>query len=125
LNKWFVEEYHKRYGKYPTYPCYHAYQAVYSYKAAVERAASLVSGWPTKEEIAKAMVGISIQTPSGHLMIREDHNGIEDVLLGFTKITPDYPFPILDPKRMEVFPAHMVNPPVGIRTEDWIKSWEV
>jgi branched-chain amino acid transport system substrate-binding protein len=125
LNKWFVAEYHKRFGKYPTYPCYHAYQAVYAYKAAVERAASLVGGWPTQEEIAKAMVGLSIQTPSGHLMIREDHNGIEDVLLGFTKLTPDYPFPILDPGRMEVFPAHMVNPPVGIRTEDWINGWEV
>ncbi|RMF89136.1 MAG: hypothetical protein D6736_08955 [Nitrospinota bacterium] len=125
LNKWFVEEYHKRYGKYPTYPCYHAYQALYTYKAAVEKAASLVGGWPTQEEIAKAMVGISIETPSGHLAIREDHNGIEDVLLGFTKLTPDYPFPILDPNRMEVFPAHMVNAPVGIRTEDWINSWQV
>jgi len=125
LNKWFVEEYHNRYGKWPTYPCYHAYQAMYSYKAAIEKAASLVGGWPSKEEIAKAMVGLSIQTPSGHLMIREDHNGIEDVLLGFSKKTGDYPFPILDPERMEVFPAHMVNPPVGIRTEDWIKSWKV
>lgn len=125
LNKWFVEGYHKKYGKYPTYPCYHAYQATYAYKTAVEKAASLVGGWPTKEEIAKAMVGLSIQTPSGHLMIREDHNGIEDVLLGFTKLTPDHPFPILDPARMEVFPAHMVNAPVGIRTEDWIESWKV
>ncbi|MFQ5931934.1 MAG: ABC transporter substrate-binding protein, partial [Nitrospiraceae bacterium] len=125
LNKWFVEEYHKTYGKYPTYPCYHAYQAIYSYKAAVEKAGALVGGWPTKEEIAKVMVGISIETPSGHLTIREDHNGIEDVLLGFSKLTPDYPFPILDPNRLEVFPAHTVNAPVGVRTEDWINSWKV
>ncbi len=125
LNKWFVEEYQKRYGKYPTYPCYHAFQALYAYKAAVEKAAALVGGWPTQEEIAQAMVRLSIETPSGHLSIREDHNGIEDVLLGFTKLTPNYPFPILDPNRMEVFPAHMVNAPVGIRTEDWINSWQV
>jgi branched-chain amino acid transport system substrate-binding protein len=125
LNKLFVEEYHKRYGKYPTYPCYHAYQAMYTYKTAVEKAASLVGGWPTIEEIAKAAVGLSIQTPSGHLMIREDHNGIEDVLLGFSKLVPGYPFPILDPDRTEVFPAHMVNAPVGIRTVDWINSWKV
>jgi len=125
LNKWFVEEYQKRYGKYPTYPCYHAYQAMYTYKNAVERAATLVGRWPTIEEIAKAAVGLSIQTPSGHLMIREDHNGIEDVLLGFSKSVPEFPFPILDPKRLEVFPAHMVNAPVGIRTVDWIKGWKV
>ena len=125
LNKWFVEEYHKRYGKYPTYPCYHAYQAMYTYKNAVEKAGTLVGGWPTIEEISKAAVGLSIQTPSGHLMIREDHNGIEDVLLGFSKRVPEFPFPILDPKRMEVFPAHVVNAPVGIRTVDWINSWKV
>ncbi|NIO21114.1 MAG: branched-chain amino acid ABC transporter substrate-binding protein, partial [Candidatus Aenigmarchaeota archaeon] len=100
---WFVEEYHRTYGKYPTYPCYHAYQAMYTYKHAVEKAAALVGGWPTIEEIAKAAVGLSIQTPSGHLMIREDHNGVEDVLLGFSKRVPGYPFPILDPKRLEVF----------------------
>jgi branched-chain amino acid transport system substrate-binding protein len=125
LNKWFVEEYHKKYGKYPTYPCYHAYQAMYTYKNAVEKAGTLVGGWPTIEEISKAAVGLSIQTPSGHLMIREDHNGIEDVLLGFSKRVPEFPFPILDPKRMEVFPAHVVNAPVGIRTVDWINSWKV
>ena len=125
LNKWFVEEYHKRYGKYPTYPCYHAYQAMYTYKHAVERAAALVGGWPTIEEIAEAAVGLSIQTPSGHLMIREDHNGIEDVLLGFSKKVPEFPFPILDPRRLEVFPAHMVNAPVGVRTVDWIQGWKV
>jgi len=124
LNKWFVEKYQKRFGKYPTYPCYHAYQAMYTYKHAVEKAAGLVGGWPTIEEIAKAAVGLSIQTPSGHLMIREDHNGVEDVLLGFSKRVPGYPFPILDPKRLEVFPAHMVNAPVGIRTVDWINSWK-
>jgi branched-chain amino acid transport system substrate-binding protein len=125
LNKWFVEEYNKRYGKYPTYPCYHAYQAMYTYKHAVERAAALVGGWPTIEEIAEAAVGLSIQTPSGHLMIREDHNGIEDVLLGFSKKVPEFPFPILDPRRLEVFPAHMVNAPVGVRTVDWIQGWKV
>jgi branched-chain amino acid transport system substrate-binding protein len=124
LNKWFVEEYHKRYGKYPTYPCYHAYQAIYAYKYAVEKAAKLVGGWPSIEEIADAMTGLTFPTPSGTLTIREDHNGIEDVLVGITKLTPKYPFPILDPKRLEVFPASQVNAPVGIRTVDWVNSWK-
>jgi branched-chain amino acid transport system substrate-binding protein len=125
LNKWFVEEYHKTYGKYPTYPCYHAYQAMYAYKYAVEKAAKAAGTWPTLEQVSKAMTGLSFPTPSGTLTIREDHNAIEDVLVGFTKLTPKYPFPILDPKRLEVFPAKQVNPPIGVRTVDWINGWKV
>jgi branched-chain amino acid transport system substrate-binding protein len=124
LNKWFVAEYKKRYGKYPTYPCYHAYQAIYAYKNAVEKAAKTAGGWPSADEIAKAMNGLSFPTPSGTLTFREDHNAIEDVLVGITKLTPQYPFPILDPKRLEVFPAKDVIAPVGTRTVDWINSWK-
>jgi len=124
LNKWFVETYHKLYNKYPTYPCYHAYQAIYTYKAAVEKAASLTGGWPSKEEISKAAAGLSIQTPSGILTIGDDHNGREDVLVGISKKVKGYSFPILDPERLGVFPSLMVNAPPGIRTEDWINSWK-
>jgi branched-chain amino acid transport system substrate-binding protein len=124
LNKWFVESYYERYNKYPSYPCYHAYQAIFAYKAAVEKAASLVGHWPSKEEISKAAAGLMIETPSGLLEIGEDHNGKEDVLVGISKKVKGYPFPILDPEKMAIFPAHQVNAPVGIRTEDWIKSWE-
>lgn len=125
LNKWFVEDYHKKYGKYPTYPCYHAAQAIYTYKAAVEKAASLVGGWPSKEEISKAASGLSLETPSGILTIGEDHNGREDVLIGISKKVKGFDFPILDPDKMAIYPSHMVNAPVGIRTEDWINSWSV
>jgi branched-chain amino acid transport system substrate-binding protein len=68
------------------------------------------------------MTGLSFPTPSGMLTIREDHNGIEDCLVGITKLTPKYPFPILD--KTEVFPAAQVNPPVGTKTVDWINSWK-
>jgi branched-chain amino acid transport system substrate-binding protein len=125
LNKWFVDEYNKRYGKYPTYPCYHAWQAIYAYKAAVEKAASLTGGWPSQEEIGKSAAGLSLETPSGILNIGQDHNGREDVLVGFSKKVKGFPFPILDPDRLAIFPAHMVNAPEGIRTEDWINSWQV
>ncbi len=122
LQKWFVAEYHKRYGKYPTYPCYHAFQAIYAYKHAVEKAAKAVGGWPTPDEISKALSGLTFPTPSGLLTIREDHNGYEDCLVGITKMTAKYPFPILD--KMEIFPAAQVNPPVGTKTVDWINSWK-
>ncbi|MBW1680279.1 MAG: ABC transporter substrate-binding protein [Deltaproteobacteria bacterium] len=124
LNKWFVEEFHKRYNKYPSYPCYHAYQAIFTYKAAVEKAGALTGGWPSKEEISMAASGLSIETPSGILTIGTDHNGREDVLVGISKKIKGYPFPILDPDRMAIFPAHQVNAPAGIRTADWIDGWK-
>ncbi len=125
LNKWFVEEYKKRYDKYPTYPSYHAFQAIASYKTAVEKAASLVGGWPTIEEISKALSGLSLETPSGYLSINRDHNAREDCLVGISKKVDGYPFPILDPDHLEVFPSFQVNAPAGISTEDWIKGWKV
>lgn len=123
LNKWFVNEYFKRYKKYPHHNCYHAYQAIYTYKTAVEKAGNLTGGWPSKAEIAEAATNLTIQTPSGWLEIGSDHDGKEDVLVAVTKKFKDYSFPILDPDKMSVYPAHQVNPPVGIRTEDWIASW--
>jgi branched-chain amino acid transport system substrate-binding protein len=124
MNKWFVQEYKKRYDKYPTYPSYHAFQAIASYKTAVEKANSLVGGWPSIEEIADALGNMSLETPSGYLSINKDHNGREDCLVGITKKTKDYPFPILDPARLEVFPSFEVNAPAGMTTEDWIKGWK-
>ena len=126
LNKWFVEEYTKRYGKYPTYPCYHAAQAMTAFKTALGKAIAMVGGWPEPDEFAEAMTNLCCETPSGLLMIREDHNGVEDsTLVGVTKMVPEVEpkFPIL--VNTEAYPAHLVNPPVGIRTEDWIKSWKV
>ncbi|MBS3808875.1 MAG: ABC transporter substrate-binding protein, partial [Desulfobacterales bacterium] len=124
LNKKFVESYKKEYGKYPSYPCYHAYQAIYGYKHAVEKAVSLVGGWPSKKEIALAATNLSFETPSGILNIGGDHNAREDVLVGETKKVKSFDFPILDPDESSVFPAPEVNPPVGIRTLDWIESWK-
>ena len=71
-----------------------------------------------------AAAGLTIETPSGNLIIGEDHNGREDVLVGISKKVSGFEFPILDPERMAIFPAHQVNAPAGIRTEDWIESWK-
>lgn len=124
LNKWFVNEYKKRYKKYPSYPSYHAFQALASYKTAVEKAGSLVGGWPKIEEVAKAMGNMSLEVPSGYLVIDSDHNAREDCLVGISKKVKGYPFPILDPDRLEVFPSFQVNAPAGLTTEDWIKGWK-
>ena len=117
-----MQEFHKRYKKYPTYPSYHAFQAIASYKTAVEKASSLVGGWPGIEQIAKALGNMSLETPSGYLTIDRDHNAREDCLVGISKKVKGYPFPILDPDRRMVYPSIQVDATSGLTTEDSINK---
>jgi branched-chain amino acid transport system substrate-binding protein len=121
LQKEFVEGYYAKYGVYPVYPAYHMWQAIFAYKAAVEKAVALTGEWPEIDDIIKAFENLVIQTPNGHLIMREDHNGVEPMLYGLSVHTPKYPFPAM--KDPLIFSAELVNPPVGVSTLDWIKSW--
>ncbi|MFD3005278.1 ABC transporter substrate-binding protein [Thermus tengchongensis] len=117
----FVEEYRRRFNRYPVYPSYHMAQALLAMRAGYERALRATGGrWPTKEEFVQALVGLEIKTFTGKIRIREDHQAIEDALFGQTVQTPQYPFAILE--RMILFPASMVNPPVGVRSVDWVRT---
>ena len=124
LHKEFVDGYRARYGRYPIYPSYHMYQAVAGVKAAYEKAMKAAGGaWPSLDQAIKAFEGIEYRVPPGRTMtIRGDHNGIEPAIMGLTKHDPKYPFAILD--RMMVFPAAEVNPPLGVKSNDWIDSWK-
>lgn len=124
LHKEFVEGYKGRFGRYPIYPSYHMYQAVAGVKAAYEKAMKDGGGaWPTVDAVIKAFEGIEYRVPPGRTMtVRTDHNGIEPALVGLTKHTPQYPFATLD--RIKIFPAEEVNPPLGVKTNDWIDGWK-
>jgi len=69
LNKNFVESYRKAYDAPPSYNAEGAYVATYAYKQAIEEAGSTDG-----EAIAKALRGISLDTPTGTLKIREGDN---------------------------------------------------
>lgn len=117
----FVEEYRRRYNRYPVYPSYHMTQAMLAMRAGYERALKATGGrWPTREEFARSLVGLEIKTFTGTIRIREDHQAVEDALYGVTLQTPQYPFAILD--QVIVFPANTVNPPVGVKSIDWVRS---
>ncbi len=124
LHKEFVEGYRAKYGRYPIYPSYHMYQAVAGVKAAYEKAINDGRGaWPKVDAVIRAFEGIEYRVPPGRTMtVRGDHNGTEPAIVGVTKHTPQYPFAILD--KITVFPASEVNPPLGVKTNDWIDSWK-
>ncbi|GAB5601663.1 ABC transporter substrate-binding protein [Thermus sp. FJN-A] len=117
----FVEEYWRRFNRYPVYPSYHMTQALLAMRAGYERALRGTGGrWPTREEFAQALVGLEVKTFTGSIRIREDHQAVEDALYGVTAHTPQYPFAVLE--RMILFPKELVNPPVGLRSADWVKT---
>ena len=114
LNKQFVEKFHRRWNEYPNYAAEGAYTALYLMKAAVEKANRLAGGWPDNEQIVAALEGISIASPAGFISIRpQDHSAYKDVVIGFSKNLPQYPFPVWDPARIITMPVRSVTAPPG------------
>ena len=54
------------------------------------------------------------------IAMREDGQGLQDNLVGVTKMTPNYPFPVLDD--LTLFPATITQAPVGIKAVEWAKT---
>lgn len=103
-NKKFVAAYHERYGAYPSYNSQGAYAAIYTYKAAIEKAGSVDA-----DKVIAALEGLTVDSPSGTFTIRpEDHQAVVNGNWGVTKADPNYPIRILSPLR--VFPGSEITP---------------
>ncbi len=112
LNKSFVERYYTRWKEYPNFEAEGAYTALYLLKTAVERANKLTGGWPDTDAIISQLEGLSFESPAGYIFIRPDnHQGYKDTITGFSMKSPDYPFPILDPKRIVTIPIRNITAP--------------
>ncbi len=106
-NKAFTEAYFNKYKNYPSYNAHGAYGAVYTYKAAVEKAGSVA-----KAAIVGALEGINVDLPVGNITIRAgDHQAVTDACWGKTAADPEYPIRILNP--MKVFKGADVTPAVA------------
>jgi branched-chain amino acid transport system substrate-binding protein len=130
-NKTFVEKYHKRFNEYPNFQAEGGYTTTFMLKAAIEKANRLVGGWPEDDAIIAMLEGMMIAGPAGYVYIRPDnHQGYKDALIGFSKNTSEYPFPILDPARIITIPIRSITAPPGwpkgdpTSTFTWIdKTW--
>ena len=106
MNKNFVKAYKNSYGVYPSYNAEGAYGAVYTYKAAAEKAKST-----DKEDIINTLPGMTVEIPAGRILIRkEDHQAVIDGCWGKTAYSPDYPIEILKP--YYIFKGTEITPPV-------------
>ena len=119
--KSFVDGYRQRFNEYPIYPCHHMAQAFSALQAAYAKAIAAKSGgWPNDQELADAFRGLTFDTPTSTITLREDGQGLEDQLVGLSSHGDRFPFAV--PRDMVIFPAAMVSTPVGQKSVDWLKS---
>lgn len=121
LNRWFSSAYRKRFGVAPSFTSYHIVQAILGTKAAYEKAKAAANGKdPDQNQIIAAFTGSSFETPSGttRMALGNGHQGIQGTAYGMTKMVGGR----LTVVNVTRYAAEEVNPPDGIKSEDWIKS---
>lgn len=122
LNNWFRKAYAERYGTPPTYPAYKMVQAILGLKAATEKASAGKPDRPSDEAVIAAFEHLSYETPSGpvDMKIGNGHQAVQSTAYGRFKFDPASGQPTLTEVR--VYSADCVNPPDGVKSEDWIKG---
>lgn len=121
LNRWFRKAYETRFGSLPVFTSYHIVQAIFGAKAAYEKAQAAANGKnPDREQIIAAFEGLTFETPSGttKMSLGKGHQGIQGTAYGMTKRVGGK----LTITNVTNYTAEDVNPPEGVRSEDWIKS---
>jgi len=121
LNRWFRSAYEKRYSTPPPFAAYHMVQAILGSKAAYEKAKSAAGGKaPDQEQVIAAFEGLSFETPSGttKMALGKGHQGIQPTVYGMTKAVDGK----LTMTNVTHYAAEQVNPPEGVKSDDWIKS---
>lgn len=116
LNTWFRDAYKARFGVLPTYPSYHMAQALLAVKAAADKA-----GASDQDAVIGSLTGLEWDTPSGMVKmgLANGHQAIQDTAYGTFKLSDDGQGTLVDIVR---FKAECVNPPVGVKSIDWINS---
>ena len=114
LNAQFVKKFHDRWKEYPNFQAEGSYTTLYMLKLAIEKANRLMGGWPDEDAIIAMLEGLSYDSPAGYVHIRADnHQGYKDGITGFSVQTKDYPFPVLDQKRVITVPIRSITAPPG------------
>lgn len=123
LNDWWFQGYQKAYNVYPVQAPYRMAQALLGLKAAVEKAMAANNGKkPSMEQVAAALRGLEWDSPAGKIKMAlgNGHQAIQDTAIARTKWDSSKKMvTLVDISR---FPAECVNPPAGVKSEDWINS---
>lgn len=117
----FTAAYQARFNQPSIYPCHHMAQALSALQAAYTKAIAAKGGaWPNDQELAAAFRGLTFDTPTATITIREDGQGLEDQIVGLSSHSPAYPYAV--PEKMILYPAAGISAPVGQKSVDWLKT---
>ncbi|HEU4377087.1 MAG TPA: ABC transporter substrate-binding protein, partial [Hyphomicrobiaceae bacterium] len=122
LAKEFVAWHADKFKDYPNWEADRAYFALASYKAAVEAAAKAKGGWPSQQDVAGALVGLSVDSLGGKGSWRKDQIADQTFVQGFSTHKNNYDFVTLDPARIETMYSVDLQKPAGANFWDWLKS---
>ena len=122
LNKWFIAAYKDRFGQYPSGPSYQYGQAVLAVKIAYDAAAKKAGGFPTQDQVIEALKGAEFESfsTSVKMALGDGHQAITENGYGITKW--DANAGELKLEKVKFYPAQCVNPPEGVKSEEWIKA---
>ncbi|WP_029353771.1 ABC transporter substrate-binding protein [Bosea sp. 117] len=121
-NAWFRKAYNDKTKEWPSYPSYHMVQSLMAAKLAYEKAqGGDAAKVPSKEEVAKALAGLSFEGPSGkvEMSLGKGHQAVQEMVYGRVKKDADGNITFVDVVR---YPPERVNPPEGTTSADWIKA---
>jgi branched-chain amino acid transport system substrate-binding protein len=121
FNSWFRDSFETKYMSAPSYPAYHMVQTLLAAKAAYEKAqGGEAAKVPSTDEIARALTGLTFDGPSGTVKMNlgNGHQATQEVVYGSVK-QDGGKLLVVDIRR---YPAEKVNPPDGVKADEWIKS---
>ncbi len=123
LNDWWWSLYQNANHVYPTQAPFRMAQALMGLKLAVEKAMAANGGQkPSTEQLAAALTGMEWDSPGGkiRMVLGDGHQAIQETAIGRTRYDPAKKMVTLE--QIQRFPAECVNPPIGVKSEDWING---
>jgi branched-chain amino acid transport system substrate-binding protein len=121
LNRWFRKAFEEKFKVAPTYPAYKMAQAMLGVKAAFDKAQAANGGKrPSQDQVIAAFEKSSFEGPGGKvdMTLGKGHQAVQGTAYGVAKVV-DGKITMTNVKR---YPAERLNPPDGVKTEDWIKA---
>ena len=123
LNTWWWDLYSKAHNVYPVQAPYRMAQALMGLKLAAEKAMAANKGKkPSTEVLAASLRGSEWMSPAGkvRMALSNGQQAIQDTAIGRTKWSEEKKMVMLED--IQRFNAECVNPPLNVKSEDWLKS---
>jgi branched-chain amino acid transport system substrate-binding protein len=121
LNRWFRQAFTERYGVPPVYPSYQMANSIVATKAAFDKAMQ-AKPKPATTDVIKAFEHQEFEGfgSTVKMALGKGHQAITDIGYGTYKYDKETGTPTITD--IVVYPAECVNPPEGVKSDDWIKG---